>query len=59
MKKINTVLGSITSEDLGMTLVHEHIAVAYPGWDCDPLSRPYNREKMARLVLRTLEPVKE
>ena len=59
MKKINTVLGSIAPEDLGVTLVHEHIAVAYPGWDCDPLSRPYNREKMAKLVLRALEPVKD
>ncbi len=58
MAKINTVLGPISPEELGITLVHEHIATAYPGWDCDPLSRPYDREKMARICLRALEPVK-
>lgn len=58
MKKINTVLGPIAAEDLGMTLIHEHIVAGFPGWECDPLSRPYNREKMVQLSLRSLEPVK-
>jgi phosphotriesterase-related protein len=58
MEKINTVLGPISPENLGITLVHEHIATAYPGWDCDPLARPYDREKMAKICLRVLEPVK-
>jgi phosphotriesterase-related protein len=58
MKKINTVLGSIAAEDLGVTLIHEHIVAGFPGWECDPLSRPYNREKMVQLSLRSLEPVK-
>ena len=58
MKKINAALGSISPEDLGLTLVHEHIAVGYSGWECDPLSRPYNREKMVKICLRALEPVK-
>jgi len=56
--KINTVLGPIAPEDLGGTLVHEHIAAGYPGWECDPLSRPYDRGKMAKICLRALEPVK-
>jgi len=59
MKKINTVLGPISPEDLGLTLVHEHLAVSYAGWECDPLSRPYNREKMVRICLRALQPVKD
>jgi phosphotriesterase-related protein len=58
MLKIQTVLGPIAPEDLGITLVHEHLAVGYPGWDCDPLARPYDREKMVKLCLRALEPVK-
>lgn len=58
MKKINTVLGPISSEDLGLTLVHEHISVGFPGWECDPLSRPYDRETMARRSLKSLEQVK-
>jgi phosphotriesterase-related protein len=56
--KINTVLGPISPEDLGITLVHEHITAAYPGWECDPLSRPYDREKIGNIALRALEPVK-
>ena len=31
MIKINTVLGPISSEALGLTLVHEHMAVGFPG----------------------------
>jgi phosphotriesterase-related protein len=59
MALINTVLGPIASEELGLTLVHEHFAVAYSGWECDPLSRPYNREKMVPLCLRAFGPVKD
>jgi phosphotriesterase-related protein len=57
--KINTVLGPISSDELGLTLVHEHFAVAYSGWDCDPLSRPYKRDKMVPLCLRAFGPVKD
>jgi phosphotriesterase-related protein len=57
--KINTVLGLISSDELGLTLVHEHFAVAYSGWDCDPLSRPYERDKMVPLGLRAFGPVKD
>lgn len=56
--KINTVLGPISSEALGLTLVHEHIAAGYAGWECDPLSRPYDRGKMVKLCLKALEPLK-
>jgi phosphotriesterase-related protein len=58
MRKINTVLGPILPQDLGTTLVHEHIAASYPGWECDSLSRPYEREKMIQKGLRVIEPVK-
>ncbi len=59
MATINTVRGPISPDDLGLTLSHEHIAAAYPGWECDPLSRPYDREKIVRVCLRSLDPVKE
>lgn len=35
MTKINTVLGPITPEQLGPTLMHEHMVLAYPGWGID------------------------
>jgi len=58
MAKINTVLGPIDPEEMGRTLAHEHIAAGYPGWECDPLARPYNREKIVNVCMKSLEPVK-
>jgi phosphotriesterase-related protein len=52
MVRINTVLGPIDPESLGLTLAHEHIIAGYPGWACDPLVRPYNREKIVDVCLR-------
>ena len=37
MSKINTVLGPISADQMGITLMHEHMVLAYPGWDLDPL----------------------
>ncbi len=59
MTKINTVLGPIEPESLGLTLPHEHIVAAYPGWECDSLARPYNSEKILGACLKNLEPVKQ
>ncbi|CAN5609018.1 phosphotriesterase [soil metagenome] len=39
---VNTVTGPISSEDIGMTLVHEHFAFGYPGFQGDTLG-PYDR----------------
>lgn len=58
MAKINSVLGPIEADALGLTLPHEHIIAAYPGWECDPLVKPYNREKMVSACLKVLEPLK-
>lgn len=37
MPQVNTVLGPIKPEELGTTLMHEHIQFGQPGWDLDPL----------------------
>ncbi len=44
MTRINTVLGSISSGDPGITLVREHCVIGFPGWEWDPLCEPPNRE---------------
>ncbi|MBN1473920.1 MAG: phosphotriesterase [Syntrophaceae bacterium] len=59
MSKINTVLGQIAPEELGLTLPHEHIIAAYPGWECDPLAKPYNQEKIVGTCVKNIEPVKQ
>jgi len=30
--KVNTVLGPISTDELGVTLIHEHFTLYYPGW---------------------------
>jgi len=38
--KINTVLGPISPEEMGGTLVHEHICYGCPGWEGDQTIAP-------------------
>jgi phosphotriesterase-related protein len=50
MSWINTVTGRITSDQLGMTLIHEHLLIGFPGWQMDTL-HPFRRaEALARAV---------
>jgi phosphotriesterase-related protein len=44
MERINTVTGSARPEELGMTLVHEHLLVGYPGWQMDALAPRFKRQ---------------
>ncbi|MCK9274357.1 MAG: hypothetical protein M0P57_04625 [Syntrophales bacterium] len=58
MAEVNTVLGPIHSEDLGVTLIHEHLVIGFPGWRCDPLAGPPDRKKIINTCLKALEPAK-
>lgn len=50
MDYVNTVTGRITPDALGLTLVHEHLLIGYPGWFMDTL-HPFRRsEALARAV---------
>jgi predicted metal-dependent phosphotriesterase family hydrolase len=35
MPAINTVLGTCEPQDLGFTLIHEHLTAGFPGWELD------------------------
>src|SRR3990172_2835413 len=35
MSQINTVTGPADSSALGVTLVHEHLLIGWPGWQAD------------------------
>ena len=52
---INTVLGPIESGNLGMTLYHEHLKIAWLGWEMDPFN-DYDRKDALR---RSIEDMKE
>jgi phosphotriesterase-related protein len=59
MSKVNTVLGPISIDELGVTLVHEHLVFAYLGWDCDALAPPYDREAAAAACVEALKQAKD
>ncbi len=44
--KVNTVTGQIMPEELGITLMHEHICYGYPGWEGDQTIAPLDRESV-------------
>ncbi len=49
--QINTTAGTITPDELGRTLVHEHVLAGYPGWFMDTRLPPFRRaEAIARVV---------
>ena len=48
MPTIQTVTGPIEPEQLGSTLMHEHLLIGYPGWDSDTLHPGPGRDEMRR-----------
>jgi len=56
MTKITTVDREITPDDLGKTLVHEHLQIGMPGWDVDPIVPRHARaDTIAKCVDRIAE----
>jgi phosphotriesterase-related protein len=51
MEWIQTVTGRCRPDELGMTLIHEHLLVGFPGWQMDAIAPPFKRpEALARGV---------
>jgi phosphotriesterase-related protein len=44
MTAINTVLGTCKPQDLGFTLIHEHLTAGFPGWELDNYGFDRKRE---------------
>jgi phosphotriesterase-related protein len=53
--EINTVLGPISPDKLGTTLMHEHFAFAYPGWYADASVAPYDFKAVLKTNLGVIE----
>ncbi len=48
---VNTVQGRMAVDDIGRTLVHEHVLIGFPGWFMDARQAPFKRaDAMARVV---------
>jgi phosphotriesterase-related protein len=58
MLKINTALGTIQAEQLGITLMHEHMVIGYPGWDTDNAKSYFDLVELAEIVAAKLGAVK-
>lgn len=58
MGKVNTVLGPVSAEELGRTLVHEHFLFGYPGWSGDVTLGPFDREGCLKAGLEMVEKVR-
>ncbi|MGC8659711.1 MAG: phosphotriesterase family protein [Desulfomonilaceae bacterium] len=56
--RINTVTGPISPEDLGITLVHEHMFFGYPGWEGDQTIAPFDRKTIVDNAVSTLKHLK-
>ena len=50
---INTVTGPITNQDLGKTLMHEHIQFGYPGYQGDVTLGAWNKDDAMACLLYT------
>ncbi|MBW2272987.1 MAG: phosphotriesterase [Deltaproteobacteria bacterium] len=55
---IQTVTGSITTDALGRTLMHEHLMVGYPGWQSDTLRAGANAAERFAICVDRIEEIK-
>jgi phosphotriesterase-related protein len=56
MQSVQTVTGGCAPEALGLTLMHEHLLIGWPGWEADaPLDRASRREHGRRCIDRLAE----
>ncbi len=53
MKQVQTVLGPVPVDQLGVTLMHEHLLIGFPGWVFDPAAR-FDRSKVTTMLIDRL-----
>ncbi|MEW6270877.1 MAG: phosphotriesterase-related protein [Thermodesulfobacteriota bacterium] len=59
MDRINTVTGTCTPQELGRTLVHEHLLVGYPGWQMDALAPRFERAEAKKRAIEAMHRLQE
>ncbi len=58
-QQVNTVTGPISTDEMGITLVHEHIVFGYPGWEGDQSMAPFDRQAIVKTAVDTFEELKK
>ena len=56
---VNTVTGAIRTQDLGVTLMHEHILIGYPGWEADTLRPGPSRADIVEIAVDKIQSMQE
>lgn len=59
MKTINTVTGTISTDKLGTTLMHEHLLVGWAGWELDCKAPKFDRKAAMRGAVDRLKELKD
>ncbi len=55
---IQSVLGKVELNDLGRTLMHEHLLVGYAGWEADTVRPGPSRSEMVKVCVDRVEELK-
>ncbi len=56
---VNTATGPVASNELGITLMHEHIAFGYPGWEGDRTIAPFDRKAIVEETVAVFGKLRE
>jgi phosphotriesterase-related protein len=59
MKSINTVTGTINPEQLGTTLMHEHLLIGWAGWELDSEAPKFERKTALKNCVEQLKAVRD
>tara|TARA_B110000503_G_scaffold55997_1_gene89827 strand:+ start:4084 stop:5082 length:999 start_codon:yes stop_codon:yes gene_type:complete len=55
---IQTVTGAISPDALGRTLMHEHLVIAFPGWESDSFHKGPTKEERFSICVDRIEEMK-
>jgi phosphotriesterase-related protein len=56
---VNTVTGRVSPEELGITLMHEHIVFGYPGWEGDQTMAPFDSKAAVNNAVQVILKLKD
>jgi phosphotriesterase-related protein len=59
MKSINTVTGTVSTDKLGTTLMHEHLLIAWAGWELDCNAPRFDRKTALKQAVERLKELKD
>ena len=59
MKEINTVTGTVSPEQLGTTLMHEHLLIGWAGWELDCAAPKFERKVALKNCVERLKEVRD